>query len=119
MSGSWTENKILWRNFLGIVWGLRDVFTVHICSARAQIQSLKSSQIVHIWGMISVFGFCNVSLLTNIFCIFPVIFIEKATFKSTNKFIKNKTQYNDEKEIIDSNIDLLRKFQLRNIFLNI
>ena len=29
-------------------------------------------------------------------------------------------QYKDEKEIIDSNIiDLLRKFQLRNMFLNI
>jgi len=27
--------------------------------------------------------------------------------------------YNDEKEIIDSNIDLLRKFQLKNVFLNI
>ena len=29
--------------FLGIVWELWDVFTVQICSARAQIQSLKSS----------------------------------------------------------------------------
>ena len=40
MYGSWTENVVLWRNFLGIIWDLWDVFTVHICSARAQIQSL-------------------------------------------------------------------------------
>ena len=39
-SASWTENVVLWRNCLGISW--KD-FTVHICSARAQIQSLKSS----------------------------------------------------------------------------
>ena len=38
--------------------------------------------------------------------------------KSANYFIKNKKiQYNDEKTI-DSNIDLLRKFKLRNMFLN-
>ena len=30
-----------------------------------------------------------------------------------------EVQYNDEKELIGSNIDLLRKFQSRNIFLNI
>ena len=35
--------------------------------------------------------------------------------KSANKFAKK----NDEKEISDSNIDLLRKFHLRNMFLNI
>ena len=30
--------------------------------------------------------------------------------KSANKFIKQEIKYNDEKEIIDSSIDLLRKF---------
>ena len=34
-------------NFLEIIWDLCDVFTVHICSARAQIQSLKSLWIVN------------------------------------------------------------------------
>ena len=38
-SASWTENVVLWRNCLEISW---EDFTVHICSARAQIQSLKS-----------------------------------------------------------------------------
>ena len=43
MYGSWTENEVLWRNVLGIIWDLWDVFTVHICSARSQVQSLKTS----------------------------------------------------------------------------
>ena len=40
MYGNWTEIAVFLRNFLG---DLSDVFTVHICSARAQIQSLISS----------------------------------------------------------------------------
>ena len=38
--------------------------------------------------------------------------------KSGNKFIKNKKIMMKKKKI-DPNIDLLRKFQLRNMFLNI
>jgi len=45
MYGSWTESEVLWRNILGIIWDLWDVFKVHICSVRAQIQSLKSYSI--------------------------------------------------------------------------
>ena len=41
MYGSWTENVVLWRNFLGIILDQWDVFMVNICSARAQIQSFK------------------------------------------------------------------------------
>ena len=32
-----TENVVLWRNFLEIIWDPWDVFTVHIALARAQI----------------------------------------------------------------------------------
>ena len=32
---------------------------------------------------------------------------------------EKEIQYNDEKEIIDSNIDLLRKFQLRNMLISL
>jgi len=39
MYGSSTEKVVLRRIFLGIIC---DVFTVHICYERAQIQSLKS-----------------------------------------------------------------------------
>jgi len=39
-NGNWTEIAVFLRNFLG---DLSDVFTVHVCSARAQIQSLNSS----------------------------------------------------------------------------
>ena len=47
MDGSWTEIAVLLRNFLGFIWDPSDVFTVHICSARAQMQSFKTSWIVH------------------------------------------------------------------------
>ena len=54
---SWTENLVLWRNCLGIIWDQWDVFTVHICSAWAQIQSLKSSTIVYFrWVWESAFN---------------------------------------------------------------
>ena len=43
MYSSWTEIAVLMRNVLGFIWDLSDVFTAHICPARAQIQSLKSS----------------------------------------------------------------------------
>ena len=39
--------------------------------------------------------------------------------KSANKFIKKKIQYSEYKELIDSNVDLMRELQLRNMFLNI
>ena len=39
--------------------------------------------------------------------------------KSANEFIKQKIQYSEYKELIDSNVHLMRKFQLRNMFLNI
>ena len=57
MYGSWTEIAVLLRNFLGYIYDLSDVFMVHICSARAQIQYLKSSLIVHFGGMILRIGF--------------------------------------------------------------
>ena len=47
--------KDVWQFFwdiFGFIWDLSDVFGVHICSARAQIQYLKSSLIVHFGGMI-------------------------------------------------------------------
>jgi len=50
MYGSWTEIAVLLRNCLGFVWDLSDVFTVQICSARAQIQYLKSSWIDCLFG---------------------------------------------------------------------
>ena len=43
--------------FLGFIWDLSDVFMEHICSARAQMHSLKFSQIVHFGGMILRIGF--------------------------------------------------------------
>ena len=75
---------VLWRNFLGSSWDLLNVSTVHICLARAQIQSLKS--------------------LRDAF---------------ENRFFKRIFNTEDEKKTIDSNIDFLRKFQSRNMFLNI
>ena len=36
-----------------------------------------------------------------------------------HQILNKKIQFNDENEIIDSNFDLLRKFQLKNMFLNI
>ena len=34
MYGSWTENVVLWRLYLGIIWGLWDVYTGQIRSAK-------------------------------------------------------------------------------------
>ena len=38
--------------------------------------------------------------------------------KSANNFIKNKKFQDNDEKTIDSKIDLLRKFKLRNMFLN-
>ena len=51
-------------------------------------------------------------MFTKIFCRFPAIFFEKTTFKEFEEICeqickKNQIQNSDEKEIIDSNIDLL------------
>ena len=54
MYGICTEIAVLLRNFLDFIWNLSDVFTVHICSARAQIQSLKSLFIFEGWFWESV-----------------------------------------------------------------
>ena len=43
MYGSWTQIAELLNRFLGFIWDLSDVFKVRIYSARAQMQSLKSS----------------------------------------------------------------------------
>jgi len=54
-------------------------------------------------------------LFTNIFCRNPEIFIENTTFEEFEEIceqIQEKEIQYDEKEIIDSNSDLLRKFQL-------
>ena len=52
---------------------------------------------------------------------FSVDIQEKITFEEICEQIHKKweIQNNDKKEIMDSNIDLLRKFQFRNMFLNI
>ena len=42
MYGRWTEIAEFLRNLLGFIWDLLDVLMAHICSARAQMQSLKS-----------------------------------------------------------------------------
>ena len=42
MYGSWTEIAEFLRNLLGFIWDLSDVLTAHICSTKAQMQSLKS-----------------------------------------------------------------------------
>ena len=52
MYGGWTEIAVLFRNILGFIWDIFDVFTVHISSLRVQIQFLKSSLIVYFGGMI-------------------------------------------------------------------
>ena len=57
MYGRGTYIAVLLRNFKGFIWDLSDVFTVHICSARAKMQSLKSSYTVHSEGMILRIGF--------------------------------------------------------------
>ena len=54
-------------------------------------------------------------MLTNIFCRFHSIFIEKATFEEFEEICEQickeqEIQYNDEKEIIDYKIDLLTNF---------
>ena len=43
MYGSWTEIAVLLSNFLGFIRELSDVFTEHVCSVRAQMQSTKFS----------------------------------------------------------------------------
>jgi len=53
---------------------------------------------------------------------FVEFFFGKTTFEEFEEIceqIQKEIHYNDEIEIIDSKIDLLRKFQLRNMFLNI
>ena len=42
MHGSWTEIAEFLRNLLGFIWDLSDVLTAHICSTKAEMQSLKS-----------------------------------------------------------------------------
>ena len=63
-------------------------------------------------------------MLLHIFCRFPGNFIVKTTFEEFEEICKqihkeHENQYINEKEIIDSNDDYLRIFQLRNMFLNI
>jgi len=48
MYGSWTENVVLWRIFQESVETYKTLLRLHICLARAQIQSLKSWKIVHL-----------------------------------------------------------------------
>ena len=54
-------------------------------------------------------------MFTQIFCRFPAIFIEKTTFKEFEEIYEQiceekQIQNSDEKEIFDSNIDLLTNF---------
>ena len=69
--------------------------------------------------LVSVMSHCS-----NNFCRFPGIFTKRIHLKNLKEICEQNheeydIQYNDEKEIIDSNINFLRKFQLRNMFLNI
>ena len=59
-SPRWADNAVLKRNLLGFIWDLSDVFMVHICLGRAQIQSVKSSSIVRFEGIILKIGFKKV-----------------------------------------------------------
>jgi len=80
MCGSWTKIAVLLKKKFGFIWDLLDVFTVHICSARAQIQ-------------------CNVSIFKIIFCRFPGIFNENTTFEEICLQIQEQeNHYNDEKK---------------------
>ena len=94
MYGSLIENVVLRRIFLGFICHLWDVYSVHICS------------ILKILIDCSLFrnDFKNRGLTNN-------------SITTTKNVLK--IEQIDEKEIIDYNIDLLRKFQLRNMFLNI
>ena len=55
MYGSWTEFAVVLSICSGLIWDLSDVLTVHMCSARAQIQYFKdwicalAEQIWTIW----------------------------------------------------------------------
>ena len=54
-------------------------------------------------------------MFINILCRFPGIFIEKTTFEEFEEICEQihkeyENQYNDEKQTIDSNIDLLINF---------
>ena len=55
MYGSWTEIAVVLSICSGLIWDLSDVLTVHMCSARAQIQYFKdwicalAEQIWTIW----------------------------------------------------------------------
>ena len=69
--------------------------------------------------LVSAMSHCS-----NNFCRFPGIFTKRIYLKNLEEICKQihkeyDIQYNDEKEIIDSNINFFRKFQLRNMFLNI
>ena len=57
---SWTKITVFLRIILGYIWDLSDVFTMHSCSARAQMQYLKSSLIVHFGVMILKIGFIKI-----------------------------------------------------------
>ena len=57
---SWTKITVYLRIILGYIWDLSDVFTMHSCSARAQMQYLKSSLIVHFGEMILKIGFIKI-----------------------------------------------------------
>ena len=46
--GSSAESAVV-EKFVGLIWDQSDVFTVHICSARAQIEPLKSSLLFPFW----------------------------------------------------------------------
>ena len=79
---------------------------------------LKISNLIQF--LASVLPHCSVTFSVD----FLGFFIKNTTFwefevtwKQIHK--EKETQYNDEKEIIDSNIDLLKKFQIRNRFLKI
>ena len=62
MYGSWTENIVLWRIFVWIILDLWDVYTVHICSERAQVRYWK---IDLFWKMILRIGLKKYSIKTE------------------------------------------------------
>ena len=94
MYGSLTENVIMGRIFLGFICDLWDVYSVHVSS------------------IFKILIDC--SLFRNDF---QNRFLTNNSITATKNVLK--IEQIDEKELIDYNIDLLRKFQLRNIFLNI
>ena len=100
MYGRWTETVVLWRNFLGIIWDF--LFKFWMLTSSFRITSLLSLKVIKE-------NFFSWQLFFNVY-VYPCCL--KVWYKS-KLFIALMYV-----TTIDSNTDLLRKFQLSNMFLN-